>query len=100
MYELIKKTTLTGIGVASVTKDKIEEIAKELIEKGKMSEGEGKKFVEELMTKSEEAKADMQQQIEKVVNEAIAKLNLAKSSEIEELKKEIIALKEQLAEKL
>ncbi len=36
MFDLIKKTLLTGVGLAAMAKDKIEELAKELAEKGKL----------------------------------------------------------------
>ena len=42
MFDLIKKTMLTGVGLAAMTKDKVEELAKELSKKGKLSEKEGK----------------------------------------------------------
>ena len=33
MFDLIKKTMLTGVGLAAMTKDKVEALAKELSEK-------------------------------------------------------------------
>ena len=56
MIDLIKKTFLTGVGLAFMTKEKITEISKEIIEKGKLSEKEGRELVEELLKKSEKAK--------------------------------------------
>ena len=46
MFELIKKTLLTGVGLAVMTKDKVEELGKELASQAKLSENEGKEFVE------------------------------------------------------
>ena len=37
MFDLIKKTILTGVGLAAMTKDKIEELSRELSEKGELS---------------------------------------------------------------
>lgn len=93
MIELIKKAMFTGIGVATLTKEKIEELAGEFVEKGKLSEQEGQKFVDDVLAKSEETKADISRQIEEGIEKAIGKLNLARSSEVEELKKEIDELK-------
>ena len=45
---LIKKTTLTGIGLALKTWDEVEDLAKELEKRGKMTETEGRKFLDEL----------------------------------------------------
>ncbi len=35
MIELVKKTLLTGVGVAALTKEKIEEVARDFVEKEK-----------------------------------------------------------------
>lgn len=98
MIDLIKKAMFTGIGVASLTKEKIEDVAQEFIDKGKLSETEGKKLVDELMVKSEESKEDVKKQVEELVNSTLANMNIAKASDIEELKAEIQALKVQLSE--
>ncbi len=56
MFDLIKKTLLTGMGFALKTRDEVEELANELIKKGKMTEKEGAKFIEDLIKKYDEAK--------------------------------------------
>jgi polyhydroxyalkanoate synthesis regulator phasin len=96
MIELFKKAVLTGIGVASLTKDKVDELAQEFIEKGKMSEQEGEKFVTEILKKSEESRQGLTRQIEKKIETAVEKMNLAKSSDITDLKNEIKTLKEEM----
>ena len=48
MIELFKKTFYTGLGVLALTKEKIEELGDELVEKGKLSESDVKKFVDDL----------------------------------------------------
>ena len=44
MIELLKKGILTGIGLASLTKEKIERFGKDLIKQGHLSEIEGKEL--------------------------------------------------------
>ena len=44
MLELMKKVVLTGLGAAAMTKEKVQEIAKELAEQATMSEKEGQEF--------------------------------------------------------
>jgi len=51
MLEFIKKTMLTGIGIAMKTKDELEEWVKEIVKKGEMSENEGKDFLENVKKK-------------------------------------------------
>ena len=74
MIDLIKKAMFTGIGIASLTKDKIEEIAKDFAEKGKLSEQEGKKFVDELLMRSDESKEAIRQQVDERIQVALQKM--------------------------
>ena len=48
MTDLIKKTLLTGVGLALKTWDEVEDLAKDLVDKGKMNEKEGGKFIKDL----------------------------------------------------
>ncbi len=95
MIELVKKAMLTGLGVASLTKEKIEEIAQDFVEKGKLSEQEGKKLVDELMAKSEESKEDIKKQVDEMVAKALSKMEIATKDDIAALRAEIIALKKE-----
>ena len=96
MIDLVKKALLTGVGVATLTKDKIEEVAKDFIEKGKMTEKEGRVFVDDLVSRSEESRVEFQEQIESRVQKILEKMDLAKKSEVDALKLEIEKLREEL----
>ncbi|MCP4343259.1 MAG: hypothetical protein GY799_31390 [Desulfobulbaceae bacterium] len=97
MIDLIKKAVLTGVGVASLTKEKIEDLAKELIVKGKMSEQEGEKLVEEMLSRAEESRETMKNQTKSLVQDTIAKMQLARVEDIELLKTEIERLREEIS---
>jgi len=96
MIELVKKTLLAGVGVAALTKEKLEEVAKDFVEKGKMTEQEGKDLVKDLITRSEESRQELQKQIGEKVEEILKKMDLAKKSEMNALKQEIAELREAL----
>ncbi len=96
MIDLVKKTLLTGVGMAALTKEKIEEVAKDFVEKGKMTEQEGRALVDELVTRSEESRAALQKQVETLVQSILGKMDLAKKSEVDALKSEIEKLREEL----
>ena len=89
MNELIKKTLLTGLGLAFLTKEKIEEMTKEFIEKGKLSEQEGKKLYDELLEKAEESKEDVKKQIETITKETMKKMNLASRDDLQDMEKRL-----------
>ncbi len=96
MIDLVKKAMLTGIGVASLTKDKIEDIAKEFSQKGKLSEQEGEKLVREMVTKSEESKEELKKQINTLIETALAKTRFARTADIDELHGEIASLRKEI----
>jgi len=96
MIDLIKKTMFTGIGVAALTKEKIEEIAQEFVDRGKLSEKEGEKIIQEMIDKSEESKEELKKQIDQMIGTSIDKMQLARASELEDLRAEVGALKKKL----
>lgn len=99
MIDLIKKAMFTGVGIVALTKEKVEEIAEEFVEKGKLSEQEGKKFVDELLKRSDESKEAIRQQVDERVRQAMQKVDIARSSEVEDLKAQIRDLREALEKK-
>ncbi len=99
MIELVKKALLTGVGVASLTKEKIEEVARDFVEKGKMSEQEGRELVDDLVLRSDESRIELQKQISEKVEALLEKMDLAKKSEVDALKLEVAELRDALNEK-
>lgn len=89
MKEMLKNALYAGLGAAFLTKEKIEELKADLIEKGKMSQEEGKQFVDDLLRKSEKAKDQLELWINKRVEDRIKQLNLATKDEIAELERKI-----------
>ena len=89
MFELIKKTMLAGVGLAAVTKDKVEELARELTEKGEMSEKEGKELIDELLKKSEQARKDLETKMEDTVRKVLEKMAVATKKDIDSLSERI-----------
>ena len=89
MKELLKNVVYAGIGAAFLTKEKVEDLSRDLIDKGKMSQEEGKQFVDDLVRKSEKAKDQLDLWINKRVEDRINQLNLATKDEIAELQRKI-----------
>ena len=97
MIDLIKKVFLTGVGVASLTGEKIEDLAKELYEKGEMSRQEGEKFVADAKQKADESKEAMRLHIEKAVQKTLETMQLASREDITQLQNEVAKLREEVA---
>jgi polyhydroxyalkanoate synthesis regulator phasin len=99
MLDFIKKTMLTGIGLAMKTKDELEEWVKEIVKKGEMSEKEGKNFLDDIKDKSEKAQKEFEQKIESKLKDLLKKADIATRDEVNDLKNEIQELRKILDSK-
>ncbi len=99
MIDFIKKTMLTGIGLALKTKDELEDWVKEYVKKGEISENEGKSFLDDIKEKSVKAQKEFEETIESKFKNLLKKADIATREEINGLKKEIEELKKSLNSK-
>lgn len=98
MLDYIKKSLLTGVGLALKSKTEIEELAKEFAEQSKMSQGEAKEFLNECQQKYEDAREGLDKKIETAVEKILKKLELPTRSDIKQLDLRIDKLTEKLAD--
>ena len=93
MEDSFKKLLYVGVGLAATATEKVEKTVNDLIEKGKVSDSEGKKIVEEFLEKSNTKKEEFEERFQSFVE----KLGYTKSNEVAELRKRIEELEAQLA---
>ena len=89
MVNLIKKAFYTGLGLAVLTKDKAEELVKDIVQQAKLSEGEGKELVDSLMKQSDQARQDFQGKVNEAVLAVVKRMHLATRDEVEELRAKV-----------
>ena len=94
--DIIKKALLTGIGLALRTKDELEELAKDYVNQGELSENDGKKFLDDLTKRYDDAKEKLEEKIEASVKKILDKADIATKEEVNELKSEITLLKDSI----
>ena len=98
MIDLIKKTMMAGIGLALKTRDEVEDLVKDLVKKGTLSEQEGKNFLDELLKRYDEAKDKFEERVEKTVKNFLRKADIVTGDELKALKKEIRELKKAISD--
>ncbi|MGA2582532.1 MAG: hypothetical protein ABSG31_04570 [Tepidisphaeraceae bacterium] len=76
MKDVFTKALLSGLGLASLTKDAIQKTAEDLVDRSKLSEEEGKRIVKELHRRSTQAQKAIESKIEKSVHKVLKQLNL------------------------
>lgn len=89
MSDMFKKMSLFGIGVISLTQEKIEEFSQEMIKQGEISTEEGRKFVKEVLSEKEKQLKDIEEKINERVRENIKKSGVVMKSDIETLERKI-----------
>ncbi len=88
---------LTVVGLALKTWDEVEELAKELVEKGKMTEKDGSKFLKDLQSRYEETQKKLEARVEKTVKDFLKKADVVTGDELKAVKKEIRELKKMIS---
>ena len=96
MIDLFKKTMVSGVGLALMAKDEAENMAQEWVSQSKMTEEEGKKFVEEILLKYGETQDKLEERVGKSVKEFLKKVDVVTGEEFNKMKKEIRELKKSL----
>ena len=96
MFEYMKKSFLTGVGLALRSKKEIEELAKEFVKKSEMDQEQAKKFLKDIYAKYDDTKAKLDAKVDEQIQKAIKKLDIPSHSQLKELTDRI----DKLAEKI
>ncbi|KMQ51694.1 hypothetical protein CHISP_1451 [Chitinispirillum alkaliphilum] len=99
MIDAVKKAGYAAIGLAMMTGERVEEMARKVAEDAKMSESEGRKFIDEMLKKSEESKDAMEKLISERVEATLNKMNICSKNELDKLEMRVRALETELAER-
>ncbi len=76
MVDLLRKNLMIGLGLASMTQEKIRELGKKLAEESKIPEAEGERLVKELLAAAEENKQNIEGKVKELVEKALGKIDL------------------------
>jgi len=90
--DTLKKMGLFGIGVISLTQEKIEEFTEEMIKRGEISREEGKTFVKQVLSEKDKQIADIEATINEKVRDVLKNSGVAMKEDLERLEKRIEVL--------
>merc|ERR1711933_315560 len=96
MENVIKKLLYTSLGIVAATTERVQRSIDDLVEKGKLSEEEGKKVVDDVLKNSENKKGEYEGRLKKLVDGALAKINLPQNDTHDKLEKRIKSLEVKL----
>ena len=90
MFDFAKKGFYLGLGLATMTKDKVQALAKEVAERTKMTEEEGKKFAQYIDVESQKARDSLKENIQQLVEATAGRLPCRR--QLKELEARVAAL--------
>jgi polyhydroxyalkanoate synthesis regulator phasin len=89
MKDLIHKFFYTGIGLASMTEEKIQEYVSELINKGEVNKQEGRELAKQLIDKAKNQTEHLRTTIYEEFEKLMGKFKLVSRKEFDELKHQL-----------
>ena len=96
--EMVKNMVYAGVGLASITSEKVKETIEELVEKGRISDTEGKRIVQDFFSSTEKRREDFESKFKMATEKVTEKLDfLTKEKEIQALNDKIQSLEIELA---
>jgi len=93
MGDTWEKIIALGLGTLAVTKEKAEELVKELMKEGQVNRQEADQIIKKLVKRGEASKKELNASLEKAIHEVMKKLDIPSRAEVEKLKAEIARLK-------
>jgi polyhydroxyalkanoate synthesis regulator phasin len=96
MKESVRKLGLLGAGLWAITEDKMNDLVKELVEKGDISKEDGKKAVQDMLEERKKQKLDLEKKISEKIQESISKTDIFSRKDMHELESRIHTLEEEI----
>ncbi len=97
MMELLEKTVYFGIGLAVLTKERIDQMVEEMVEKGRLSQTEAAKLAVELAARVKEEKDALSKVIPDEIGRTLSSLSIATGEDLRELKADIAELESKIS---
>src|SRR5262245_18993190 len=79
MFDVVKQSLYLGMGFASLTRDKLLELGKEISSRAQLSQEQSQQFQEELVNNAGEARRDLESEIDRRIDHAFIQLGILKS---------------------
>ena len=96
--DVFKRVLLTGLGIMSVTEEKLKEVIKDMESKGEVSKKEGEELVKGIMEKAEGERKTLENRITAVIKDSFAKMNIATREDLVKLEKQVHSLEKKVKE--
>jgi polyhydroxyalkanoate synthesis regulator phasin len=79
MIELLKQCIFAGVGLAGMTKDKLEELAGTVAREARLTQEQARAFKEELRSRTDRARQDLESEIDRRIDHAFVQAGIIKA---------------------
>lgn len=93
---MLKELFYASIGLATLTKEKAEEVISELIKRGELSKEDGKDALNSLLNRMQEEREKLREKIQEQVENVISSMNIVRKSDLDGIKKRLENLEEKI----
>ncbi len=98
LYEATRKMVLASMGAVALAQEEVEQFVGKLVERGEIAEKEGKKLVREAMDRRKKETKKAEGELDKRMEEILARMNVPSKSDIDALSAKITALTKKVDE--
>ena len=96
LWDALEKAAYTGLGLAAMTREKLDEVVDTLKKERGLTEDEGRRLADELRSGAESAKKKIDERVQVAVDKAMAGSPFASKKEIQSLEARIAELESRL----
>ncbi|HFD38604.1 MAG TPA: poly(hydroxyalkanoate) granule-associated protein [Anaerolineae bacterium] len=98
IFALARKVLLAGVGAVVLTQEEIEKVINRMVERGEIAEQDGRKLLREVMDKRKKEAKKAEDEMDRRIEEILARLNVPTKSDIDALSAKITALTKKVDE--
>ena len=96
MDDLFKKFLYTSVGLASLTAEKLQETVDDLVGRGKLSEKEGKKILDDFFSNTDAKKEEFEAKLREAAESTMERFSLPSKEDVSALQQRIAELEKQI----
>ena len=96
MDKIVRKALYTAVGIVAGTTERLQKAIDDLVSKGKLSEEEGKKVVDDVVKTTDNRRDEYEGRFRNLIDTVLSKLNLPQGDAYEKLEKRIKSLEVKL----
>ena len=98
LFDAVRKVCLAGVGAVALTVEAVEDLVEKLVERGELTEEEGRKLVNDVWSKRKKDAKKAEEELNKRVDELMTRFEIPSKTEFNDLSSKIDALSKKVDE--